>query len=82
MGNWEDETYRLQQEVQQSIINAGGTPEVFNIEEIAKFLYGCQCNNITIFRMWPDGKPGKLHVTYNPPLKIEEKEINIKDSYE
>ena len=71
MSQWEDETYRLEQEVAEAIKNAGGTPDAFGISVIARFLFACQCNSIEIFRLQPDGEQGKLHVAYNPDLKKE-----------
>ena len=69
---WEDETYRLQQEVREAIHSAGGSIVGFDLEAIARFLYAAQCNSIDIYRMYPDGKAGKIRVCYNSELKTLE----------
>lgn len=73
MSQWIDDKVRLQREIREALIDAGGgdTVDQFDLGEVAEFLLACQENGIDVWRTYNHQNPllhRKLHVSYNPPL--------------
>lgn len=73
MAEWIDDKVRLQREMREALIDAGGgnTTDRFDLEAVAEFLMACQANGIDIWRVYDTQNSmnhRKLRVSHNPPL--------------